>query len=216
MGLFLSMSGVLGAKTAEVESTLKTFCVDRKGKFEAKKLGTDERNCLVLREDKGGCSLLYPNNFMDWDEASKFISRELQKPVFSFHIHDGDLWMYLFFVNGEQKDQFNPIPQYWDEDEDPEPWAGDAKKLAAAIPGLKAEDVAKYLVPWDLDAEESEKAIQMTSTVPAKTGSSWILCAASDSRTPVPKATKLKAAPTTLKHNSNNFAGLSSPLYCVY
>lgn len=158
MGLFLSMSGVLGAKTAEVESTLKTFCVDRKGKFEAKKLGTDERNCLVLREDKGGCSLLYPNNFMDWDEASKFISRELQKPVFSFHIHDGDLWMYLFFVNGEQKDQFNPIPQYWDEDEDPEPWAGDAKKLAAAIPGLKAEDVAKYLVPWDLDAEESEKA----------------------------------------------------------
>jgi len=52
---------------------------------------------------------------LEWDESSAFLSRELQAPVFSFHIHDGDLWMYILHVNGLAVDQFNPVPDYWDD-----------------------------------------------------------------------------------------------------
>jgi hypothetical protein len=66
-------------------------------------------------EENGNVSVFYPNGFVEWDESSAYISKELKTTVFSFHIHDGDFWMYILYNNGQIIDQFNPIPDYWDE-----------------------------------------------------------------------------------------------------
>lgn len=84
-------------------------------------------------------------------------------PVFSFHIHDGDLLMYVLYVNGEVVDQFNPIPDYWDEhvsDEEIESWKGDASIVSRYISTLSPTQIEKYLTRWNLDADETNKAYE--------------------------------------------------------
>lgn len=74
---------------------------------------------------------------------------------------DSDLWMYVLFVNGEQVDQFNPIPDYWQDnvpDEEIRSWRGDAAIISKHVPSIKKEEIENYLVPWELDAEEPPQA----------------------------------------------------------
>jgi len=69
--------------------------------------------------------------------------------------------MYVLFVNGEPVDQFNPIPDYWDEnmtDEDIESWKGDASVVARYAGNIQSSAIANYLTRWDLEAEEPVKA----------------------------------------------------------
>ncbi|HEY5747117.1 MAG TPA: hypothetical protein VIU12_13620 [Chryseolinea sp.] len=87
------------------------------------------------------------------------MSRELNAPVFSFHVHDGDLWMYVLYVNGEIVDQFNTMPDYWDGDmavEEINSWNGDARVVAKYVPGLSPAKIDQYLVRWDLDETEKK------------------------------------------------------------
>jgi hypothetical protein len=98
---------------------------------------------------------------MDWDGASAFLSADLKAPVFSFHIHDGDFWMYVLYVNGDVADRFNPIPDYWDEDPGTEAfsvWKGNPDVVAQYVKAVKRKAIANYLVRWDPDAEEESKA----------------------------------------------------------
>jgi hypothetical protein len=69
--------------------------------------------------------------------------------------------MYVFYVDGEIADQFNPVPDYWDDeitDEELQSWKGNAAKIAQYVKSAKQSDIKKYLVRWDLDAEDPEKA----------------------------------------------------------
>ena len=100
---------------------------------------------------------MYPGNFFDWDDASLFLSLELRMPVFSFHIHDGDLWMYSLFAAGEVVDQFCPVPDYWGELDDSErsSWFGNADEVACHVPTLSPAAISRYLVHWGDDVFES-------------------------------------------------------------
>jgi len=121
----------------------------------------DNDNCCVIEEANGNTTIFNPYAYLEWDKSSEFISRDLNAPVFSFHIHDGDLWMYTFFVNGIIVDQFNPIPDYWDDNisaEEMENWSGNAARIVEYLSNVNTADIEKYLVRWDLDSEESEKA----------------------------------------------------------
>lgn len=92
-------------------------------------LNSDNDNCCIIDEANGNTTIFYPDGYLEWDDSSEFISRELNATVFSLHIHDGDLWMYLLYNNGKVVDQFNPVPDYWDEnitDEEIESWKGNA------------------------------------------------------------------------------------------
>jgi hypothetical protein len=102
-------------------------------------------------------TVLYPPDFFDWDSAAKYLSKQVGHPVFSFHIHDGDLWMFSLFENGEVVDQFNPVPDYWQELEDEErrSWQGNATVVAHRVPGLAPEHISKYLVQWDDEVFDS-------------------------------------------------------------
>ncbi|HAB19175.1 MAG TPA: hypothetical protein PLX89_10215 [Verrucomicrobiota bacterium] len=161
MGLFLAVSGVVGAKKEAVVAALSSFTATRKGSFRPGARSPEDPNTLVLLDDASRCSVLYPSDFLEWDEVSRDLSMQLGVPVFSFHIHDGDLWMFLLFDKGEQVAQFNPLPEYWDDsisDEERTSWSGDAAAIASCIPGLAADSIRPYLRHWNLDEDNPGKA----------------------------------------------------------
>jgi hypothetical protein len=161
VGMFLSLSGVVDSDKATVERGLREFALSRGGCFKARDGTTDDPNILVLHEHDRNCGVMYPSDFFGWDDASKYLSAALNTPVFSFHIHDGDLWMFILFDGGEQVAQFNPLPDYWDDsisDDERRFWRGDVREIVTRMPGMSAATLEAYLKPWDLDAENPGKA----------------------------------------------------------
>ena len=115
MGTFLAITSVIGKTKSEVVNSLTHYAnmVDG-GLQQEDSMNAGTPNCCIIDEVNGNISILYPGGYLEWDDSSQFISKELQVPVFSFHIHDGDLWMYVLYNNGNVVDQFNPVPDYWD------------------------------------------------------------------------------------------------------
>ncbi len=154
MGLFLALTGIAGVTTEQVEKALPEYARDKGRTFCAGAPGTRPEELMVIAESSGqNVTVMYPAHFLEWDDASARLSRVLQKPAFSFHIHDGDLWMYMFFVDGEETDRFNPIPEYWGEisAEEMRTWSGNPQTLCRHWPRLQVEQIEKYLVHWSLD-----------------------------------------------------------------
>ena len=147
------MSGIAGTTSSDVERVLREYAPKKSRKLEPVSAGDDD-SLVIVDSPQGNVTVLYPGDFLDWDEASAFLSSELNRPVFSLHVHDGDLWMYVFFVDGEESGRFNPLPEYWDDSisvEERESWAGDASILCLHWPGIAEEDIKNYLIHWDLD-----------------------------------------------------------------
>jgi hypothetical protein len=118
-------------------------------------------------------SVLDPAGFTDGDELSEYISKELRCPVFSLDIHAGDLWMFRLFDLGAEVAWFNPRPDYWGEISDAErqKWSGDASVVTAHIPGLSANSISRYFVPWTEDIASSQ--IKAYSDDKSHIGEDW-------------------------------------------
>ncbi len=159
MGLFLSASGVLSPDGNAVRDAIASYVATTGGMFEPRSGTTDDRNIGVMQTSESTTTVLYPDGFSDWDDLSKFLSVELKTPVFSFHIHDGDLWMFVAFDNGQEVAWFNPIPEYWKEVDDAERhrWAGNPQAVASLVPGLDTASIERYFVPWGEDVFASEQ-----------------------------------------------------------
>jgi hypothetical protein len=157
MGQFLSMSGVVGGDEDSVVDALRAYAQATDSKLENADLTLDDYGCLVVSSGTGGVTVLYPGDFFDWDDAAKYLSKQLRRPVFSFHIHDSDFWMYSLFDKGEIVDQFNPLPDYWQElkDEERQTWYGNPAVVAQKVPGLAPEQIFNYLIQWDDEVTES-------------------------------------------------------------
>ena len=154
MGLFLAMSGVANATRAAVEDALRAYATEKGGTLEAVDTSADLSDALLIAESGSHVTVMYPSEFMQWDDASEYLSRTLGTSVFSLHIHDEDLWMYILFSKGEQVDQFNPIPDYWQRKmpkSEKQLWAGNAAVVAQHWPGVTPESIGNYLFEWDLD-----------------------------------------------------------------
>jgi len=166
MGLFLSLSGVIGKSQDNVVNCLGEFVSLAGGSIIPQQLSFMNDNCCIIKSTGSNVSVLYPNNFYDWDDASAYLSQRLQAPVFSFHIHDGDMWLYVLYVNGEIEDRFNPIPDYWDDklpEDELDSWKGNVEVVTKYVPGLHKDAIAKYLVRWDLEDEKPNKAYETDS-----------------------------------------------------
>jgi hypothetical protein len=151
MGLFLSASGVLSPDGKAVGDAIAKYVKSAGGTYEPRAGTTNDRNMGVLTSTELTTTVLYPDGFADWDRLSQFLSTELKRPVFSFHIHDGDLWMFIAFDDGKEVAWFNPIPDYWEEVDDAERlrWAGNAQVVASLVPGLAAASIERYFVAWN-------------------------------------------------------------------
>lgn len=159
MGTFLALSGIIGRTREEAVQVLSSYAASVGGGLLREDVWERHDNFCVLEEADGNTTVLYPDGFLGWDEASSFLSKELKTAVFSLHIHDGDLWMYTLYADGEVVDQFNPVPDYWEEvsAEERESWKGSARTVAQYVPGLDPKSIENYLTSWDLDAD-GEKA----------------------------------------------------------
>lgn len=177
MGLFLTASGLNGVSSADVEASLQSYQSKKQRQFYPAAGTTNDPDILVMTESSDQkVFLLYPNGFLEWDELSKHLSHELQCPVFSFHIHDGDLWMFVFFAQGDEITRFNPIPNYWDDgisDEEMQSWQGDASLIFAHWPGITEESINRYFTRWNLEVETQEKAYPDDDF---PTGTDWQMC----------------------------------------
>jgi hypothetical protein len=161
MVMFLSVAGIIGKTENDVVNSLSRYAKSEGGGLEKESLSTENDNCCVIKQEMGNTTVFNPRAYLEWDKSSAFISKDLNTSVFSFHIHDGDLWMYVFFVNGEVVDQFNPIPDYWEDNisaEEIDQWKGNALTISRVTGSVKPEEIEKYLVRWDLEAEGSKKA----------------------------------------------------------
>jgi hypothetical protein len=159
MGLFLSASGVLSGDGIAVRNAIASYVAATGGTFELRAGSMDDRNIGMISSSEATTTILYPDGFADWDDVSKFLSVELKKPVFSFHIHDSDLWMFVAFKGGEEVAWFNPMPDYWGDvdDDERDRWSGNAQDVAALVPGLAVESIARYFVPWSEDIVTAEQ-----------------------------------------------------------
>lgn len=162
MGNFLALSGVIGKTQNDVLTSLTNYANSVGGGIKQDStLNSENDNCCIVEEANGNTTIFYPEGYLEWDDSSEFISRELNATVFSLHIHDGDFWMYLLYNNGKVVDQFNPVPDYWDEnitDDEIEKWKGNALIVTKYVSYLKPKDIEKYLVRWGVDEEETIKA----------------------------------------------------------
>jgi hypothetical protein len=160
MGLFLSFSGIVGSDHLSVVGALREFAAGHGGSLEQAVLPPGDDACLLIASGPRGLTALYPTDFLGWDDASAYLSQTLNTAVFSFHIHDGDLWMYQLFEAGKVVDRFNPVPDYWGpvEDEERDAWRGNPAEVARRVPGLKPDQIANYLTQWDDIPEPSPYA----------------------------------------------------------
>lgn len=158
MGNFLALSSVVGKSHNQVAEALAKYTKSVDGGLEqVDGINSDTDNCCIIEEKDGNTSIFYPDGYLEWDDSSQFVSKELEATVFSFHIHDGDLWMYIMYYNGAIIDQFNPIPDYWDDslsETEINEWSGDVDVVVKHVPDVKVTDIKNYMVRWDLDAEE--------------------------------------------------------------
>ena len=136
MGTFLSLSGVINGEGRAVERSIGSFAASHGGVFEPRDGTFDDPDIAIVTTSVGNTTVLYPQHFIGWDELSKHLSIEFHAPVFSLHIHDGDLWMFILFDKGEKVTQFNPLPDYWEELEPEEKanWLCDVHAICQRLP----------------------------------------------------------------------------------
>ena len=162
MGGFLTLAGVAGVSQSDVERELRATADDRGGRFAPDREDLSFPDGVVITPGtRSRLSILLPVSLEHSEPLVKRLSKQLKAPVFLFHIHDGDFWMYWLFASGRQVDHFTPIPDYWGESESEEnlqECAGNARTIAANWPDLKPQEVERYLVSWDLEAEEAGRA----------------------------------------------------------
>lgn len=114
MGLFLSMSAIADVRPFAVAHALRDY--GRKHGFTVEPAGEDDSDgnlLIVTGTNEDHVLIRYPEDIHDFDKIPKALSRSMKAPVFGLHMHDGDLWMCTFFVEGRIRDRLNPIPEYW-------------------------------------------------------------------------------------------------------
>jgi hypothetical protein len=157
------MSGVIGANRVDVENALKQYAVARGGRFEPTEAKPPSSDSLILCESEGNTTVVYPGvfgSFADNEAAASHMSRSLNAPVFFFHVHDGDLWMYILFVVGEAADQFYSMADYfgYSSDDERKRWSGNAASICRACPRIEEHAIRNYLIQWDLLDKATRKA----------------------------------------------------------
>lgn len=161
MGLFLSLASIVGRGQTAAITALQNFAMQAGAVCRPAAHAEASGELCVVKEENGNTTLFFSDEYSTAENAAEFLSRRLAAPVFALHIHDGDLWMYVLYYKGEIVDQFNPVPDYWDEDlsgEEAASWQGNAVTVASYVPTVQPSDIENYLVRWNRDASRTPKA----------------------------------------------------------
>jgi len=158
---FYALSAVVGKTKDAVANSLADYARSVGGGLQQDDNVNLATGGCFIEEANGNTTVFYPGAYGECDDSSAFISQKLNAAVFSFHIYVGDLWMYVLYHNGQIVDRFNPVPDYWDDnpsDEEIDSWKGNAQTIVNCIPSIKIDDIDRYLVRWDMENENEQKA----------------------------------------------------------
>ena len=161
MGTFLTQLACKIDSREEVVNALIDVIRGRGFKLESKSKVSDVielKDQYDITQVKNGWVQIFCPDVPD-ESIPKELSKKLNIPIFQFHIHDGDFWMYQLFSSGELKDQHNPIPDYWKKINEIEmrKWKGNPKILSQMF-GVDVSKVAPYLVFWNEKKKSNHKA----------------------------------------------------------
>ena len=160
MGLFLDLLGVASSDSLAVELALRQYVAEHGGALILDDTANDDLNTITIADNLDHkVSLVHSGSYTAWDAVAAHLSSRLTAPVFYFHIHDGDFWMYTFYIDGSLKDQFNPLPDYWNDaitDTERRQNAGDVTVLCSNWPDVRPATIQNYLITWDTDLNDDE------------------------------------------------------------
>ena len=82
------------------------------------------------------------------EEKAAIISAERNCPVLSAYIYDGDFWGYTLYINGEKRNEFSTLPEYFEEGEALiRQQTADLLLLSQSF-AVAPEQIEKYLYNW--------------------------------------------------------------------
>ena len=70
MGMFLSLTSVLGKTQNEVVTSLKKYAESAGGGLEKENLSIENDNCCVIEEANGNTTIFNPYAYLEWDKSS--------------------------------------------------------------------------------------------------------------------------------------------------
>lgn len=157
MGLFLNVLIVKDSNEENVRQVLE-------------KMGSKNSGWNLIPEDckyqenSSGTAVLLNEMCASYDGLPRILSEELDHPVMSCFIYDGDFWGYSLYDNGAELDNFNPIPDYFEDvsEKERQQMAGNSHLIAEYF-NVEESKIKNYLQEWTdelLDSEEKLRAYE--------------------------------------------------------
>jgi hypothetical protein len=128
-----------------------------------------ENRVSYLSPTISDCTVIYDQGTEDQDtdvlrELTEKVTRKLKCRGLASLVHDSDLYLYWLYDNGKLIDTYNSLPGYFDDEEQPIPKGGNAKKLCSAFDKteslLEVRDIFERVKEGNLSEDWSEEFIQ--------------------------------------------------------
>lgn len=152
MGLFLETAIIRGRGSFPVKKYLKNIAGSSNFKIVPEE-------CVISTSPKG-TAVKFNEDACGHKELAYALSKEAKSAVLLCYIYDDDFWGYYLYDNGEEKDVFCPIPDYFGDTSKEEAlkMAGNAEILSEIF-DVPAERTSGYLLFWEeLEDNPCEKA----------------------------------------------------------
>ncbi len=168
MGLFLQAAIMPGCKEQEARNIVRTVAekyscsydeqnTENTRKYDITDLIPDQ---CQYEEHANGVSILFNEECIGYEYLAEAITNEFGKIILLLYIYDGDYWAYILYDNGKVMDQFNPMPDYFEEvsEEEIQKSKGNAEIIAKYF-HIEKDSIENYLVRWSDDTMD-EKAYE--------------------------------------------------------
>lgn len=161
MGLFLTMMACRTSLRNDVINALSSIMKERGLLLKSKSkvdITTGKNYQYEITNEKNGWIQIFCPQVPD-DSLANMLSKDLNVPVYQFHIHDGSFWIYKLFVSGKLIDKYNPIPDYWKKinRKESESWRGNSAILASIFK-IEESKIKPYLIFWNNEKNKNKKA----------------------------------------------------------
>lgn len=151
MGRFAFISAFVNRDKATVTNALSEYAQSCNGIFERGSKDPEIEETII----HGGCdvaAITFGRDAGDPDLITAEIARILDTWGIYFHIHDGDLWLYVLYQSGEEVEEFSVRPEYFG---DPDATTSQAppQRIFDAFPSADPVKIERYLLPWTPELE---------------------------------------------------------------
>lgn len=169
MGLFLETAVIPDSTEDEVRAALSAL--ERLNDRNGMQLQADA--CQLVRQNSG-VSVLFSEYCAGYAALAQALSAQLNRLVLLLYMYDDDFWGYFCCENGELLDEFNPMPDYFEEVSEAERQrvSGDSALLADRF-HVPQTDIAGYLIPWDASIWDGSEDRKVHETDACSAGDCW-------------------------------------------